>query len=448
MKITSAILTVLFITGIFFSCKKGGDDSSTTPASVTQVSTASGVMGGPKNTLLTITGTNLPTDPSAITVTINGKVCTVVSASATSLVVKVPPYAGTGTIIINLNGVVTNGPVFNYVYTYGLVSITNGIKGYQDGPIASAQWDETSGLCVDTAGNIFTSGYTKPVVRKITADLSTVSTVAGDRTVGDVNGQGTAAKLGNADNISIDKAGTIYYADQGYNKIKKIDKLGNVTTLISNVITNSAPVTAQVGSLGNIYVMGFDRSISKYNAAGVLQWKVRSHAIGTYGNSTDGDSSVVKFDDVSFGNMAIENGETALYFATMTSVSVGGGASGWASQVKKLNLTTLITTTLTGSATVSGVVDGPAASSTFNLVTGLAIDATGGLYIGDGFNDRIRYLKSGIVSTIIGAAGQGDVDGPPATAKIDYPDGLVLTSKGDLVFACVGNNKIKRLVID
>jgi hypothetical protein len=378
-------------------------------------------------------------------VTINSKVCTVVSASATSLVVKVPPYAGTGNVVINFNGVITNGPVFNYEYTYGLVSITNGVVGYQDGPLASAQWDETGGLCVDTANNIFTSAYMNPVVRKITADLSTVSTLAGDRTIGDVNAQGTAAKLGYVDNISIDKAGTIYYADQSYNKIKKIDKSGNVTSLITNAVAGSYPISAQVGSLGNIYVTGNDRSVSKFNAAGVLQWKVRSHSLATTGNSTDGDSSVVKFDGIGFGNLAIENGETALYFSTMTPAAAG---SSWASQVKKLNLTNLNTTTLTGSVTGTAAVDGPAASSTFNLVTGLALDATGGLYIADGYNNRIRYLKNATVSTIIGAAGSGDVDGPPATAKISYPDGLGLTGKGDLIIGCLGNKKYKRLIID
>lgn len=444
MKITAVLLTVFLVTGIFFSCKKGGDTPPTpsVPA-VSQVSTASGIMGGPKNTLITITGTNLPSNTSQIVVTINGKLCTVVSASATSIVVKVPPYAGTGTIVMNLNGVITNGPVFNYEYTYTVTSITNGINGYQDGPIATAMWEETSGLCVDTSNNIFTSAYSKPVLRKITADLSTVSTLAGDRTVGDVNGQGIAAKLGNADNISIDKNGVIYYADQSNNKVKKIDKLGNVTTFISNVIQGNSPVTAQVGSQGNVYVLGFDRSISKYNAAGVLQWRIKSHS-SAFGNSTDGDSSVVKFDDVSFGNIAIENGETALYFATMTPVS----GSAWASQVKKLNLSTLNITTVAGLVTASGVTDGPALTATFNLVTGLAIDATGGLYIGDGFNSRIRYLKNGTVSTIIGAAGVGDVDGPPAAAKINYPDGIALTSNGDLIMACAGNKKIKRLAIE
>jgi uncharacterized membrane protein len=121
---------------------------------------------------------------------------------------------------------------------------------------------------------------------------------------------------------------------------------------------------------------------------------------------------------------------------------------GQASQIKKLNLTTLNITTLAGLVTSNAPADGPAASATFNTATGLALDATGGLYIAGGFNNRIRYLKNGTVSTVLGPAGGGDVDGPPATAKIGYPDGLALTSKGDLIIACVSNKKIKRLVID
>jgi hypothetical protein len=443
MKFLTHVFAFLFVTGSFLSCKKDSDDTTPAPAAtVATVTTASGVLSGPKNTQVTITGTNFPADVSKITITINGVVCTVISASATSIVIPVPPYAGTGNIVMSFNGIVTNGPVFNYVYTYTLTSITNPTVGYQDGAIAAALWDEQSGLCVDTGNNIYTSAYSKPVVRKINADLLTASTLAGNRTVGDVNGLGTAAKLGQADNISIDKSGNIYYADQTNNKIKKIDKTGNVTTFISNAVANSAPLAAQVGSLGNVYVLGGDRSISKFNSAGILQWKVRSHST-TYGISTDGDSSAVKFDDISFGNTAIDNGETTLYFATMNF-----GSPQYAGQVKKLNLSTLNTTTVAGLANAVGAVDGPAASATFKLITGLALDATGGLYIADGFNNRIRYVKNGTVSTILGAAGTGDVDGPPATAKLSYPDGLAITSRGDLIIACASNNKIKRLAID
>jgi hypothetical protein len=440
MKQLIVIFTTLSVYIIFTGCKKN-DNQPAPVAAIASVKTATGLSSGPKNSIIIIKGSNFITDLAKISVTVNGKSCTVLTAYSDSITARIPPYCGTGNVVLNLNGTIINGPVFTYVYTYNLVSINNGQSGYVDGPMATAKLEDVSGLCVDTADNIYTSSYSYPAVRKITADLTTISTLAGDRTVGDVNGQGTSAKLGQVDNISADINGNIYYADQTNNKVKKIDKLGNVSTFIP-ASAGFQPLTALAAKSGNVYVLGNDQSISKYNSSGVRQWKIASHGYG----STDGDSSVVTFRNISFGNAAVDAGEQYLYFA---SVYYGGsGSVQYASQVKRINLSTLVTTTIAGIDNLAGTTDGAANTATFKLVTGLALDATGGLYIADGFNNRIRYLSSGTVSTIIGAAGSGDVDGGLSVAKLSYPDCIALTKNGDLIIACASNNKIKRLIID
>jgi hypothetical protein len=439
MKQLQLLLAFLVFTIFIYSCKK--EDDTIQPPVLTNVTTASGIASGPKNTVITIKGANFTTDITKIIVTVNGKVCQILTATADSITAKIPVNCGTGNIVVTINGTVLTGTVFTYIYTYTLNSITNGTVGYTDGPIANAKWDECAGLCVDTAGNIFTNQYSKPIVRKITSDLNTASTIAGDRTVGDINGNGISARLGNADNISIDNNGTIFYADQTSRKVKKIDAAKNVTTFITSP-TGFNPVTAHVSrTSGNVYVCGDLNgyaAIYKYNGSGVLQWRVISHGIG----STDGDSSVVKLNYISFGNICIDDAEQTLYFASNSYTSLQP------SEIKKLNLSTLVTTTIAGSQTLSGTTDGPAATATFKLVTGLALDNLGGLYIADGFNNRIRYLFNGIVSTVVGSAGSGDVDGDASVAKISYPDGLAFNNKGELIIACVTNNKIKRLVRD
>ena len=58
------------------------------------------------------------------------------------------------------------------------------------------------------------------------------------------------------------------------------------------------------------------------------------------------------------------------------------------------------------------------------------------------------YLLNGTVTTIVGAAGMGDVDGPAAVGKIRAPNGLAMNKQGDLIISSSGNNKVKRLIID
>lgn len=102
-----------------------------------------------------------------------------------------------------MNGQSFTGPVFTYIYTYTLSSLTNWQTGYADGPLATAKFEEFVGITIDGNDNIYTSQYSKPRVRKISAD-SIASTMAGDGTPGHVNGNGTAAKLGNFDFCSSD----------------------------------------------------------------------------------------------------------------------------------------------------------------------------------------------------------------------------------------------------
>ena len=437
MKTQLSILLFFYFTFLFFSCKKKEDVPDPIPdlPKLESVTTVNGVIGGAKNTLVTINGTNFTSDLSKISVTVNGKICTIQNASATTIVFQIPPYCGRGAIIANINGTIINGPMFEYVYTYTLTSVTNGVTGYLDGQLANSQWNQIQGVCVDTSNNIYVSSYTNPVVRKITADFTTVTTLAGNGVNGNVNAQGTNARLGTNDNISIDVNGTIFYADQSSNSVKKIDRLGNVTTFIQNPVV--FPIAACVSKQGNVYVLS-ESGIAKYSSTGTFVWKVVSHGVG----NLDGDSSVVKFNFITWGNPTIDDAEQNLYFANSNQSSATPPC-----QIKKLNLQTLFTSSVAGSYTIGGAIDGPANTATFNNINGLAIDKFGGMYIAE-WGHRIRYLLNGTVTTIVGAAGMGDVDGPAAVGKIRAPNGLAMNKQGDLIISSSGNNKVKRLIID
>lgn len=102
-------------------------------------------------------------------------------------------------------------------------------------------------------------------------------------------------------------------------------------------------------------------------------------------------------------------------------------------------------TTLAGTVLTSGAKDGPAVGALFGDPTGLAIDSGGDIYIADNANDTIRLLSAaGSVSTLAGRAGQfGTADGSGTNAFFNAPTGIVLAPNGLLYVTDTGNNTIR-----
>ena len=102
---------------------------------------------------------------------------------------------------------------------------------------------------------------------------------------------------------------------------------------------------------------------------------------------------------------------------------------------------------------------GPATSAEFASPDGLAIDGAGNLVIADASNNRVRVvaestgtfygvaMTAGDVYTVAGNKGrQFSGDGGPATkASLFSPDGVTVTSAGNLVIADGGNNRIRQV---
>jgi sugar lactone lactonase YvrE len=86
-------------------------------------------------------------------------------------------------------------------------------------------------------------------------------------------------------------------------------------------------------------------------------------------------------------------------------------------------------------------------TATFNIPYGLAIDATGNVYVGDSYNHLIRKISpTGVVSTLAGTAGMpGGVDGSGQTARFYYPRGVAVDTSGHVYVADYYNHSIRKI---
>ena len=210
---------------------------------------------------------------------------------------KISTFAGTGTsgysgdggaataaklhtpnsVAVDLMGNVYIGDGFNScvrkVDVSGKISTLAGNRtwGYSGdgGPATAAALSNLyGGVAVDSVGNVYIADTGNRRIRKV--DVSgKISTLAGNGTRG-YSGDGGVATSGILDNpigVAVDSVGNVYIADTGNESIRKVDVLGNISTLAGNGISGYsgdegaataaklyAPYSVAVDSAGNIYI--------------------------------------------------------------------------------------------------------------------------------------------------------------------------------------------------
>jgi len=316
------------------------------------------------------------------------------------------------------------------------------------GPATNAPLGELYGVAVDSAGNLFAVDMANHLVVK-TAPSGTLTVVAGTGFAGFSGDGGPATRaalsLASGGGVAVDGVGSVFIADWGNFRIRKVSSDGKITTVAGNGSSDfsgdGGPATAAavysatgvgVDAAGNLYIA--DRSshrIRRVSPDGTISTFAGN---GTAGYSGDGGPA----------------SNASLSYPCGVAVDLAGNvyiADTMNNRIRKVPRGGVITT-VAGSATGGYSGDGgPAVSASLCMPKGVGVDASGNLYIAEECGHRIRRVSAGgIITTVAGngTAGFSGDGGPASSASFYNPRGVAVDAAGSVFVTDAVNRRVRK----
>jgi len=327
-----------------------------------------------------------------------------------------------------------------------------GVAGFNDGTGVNAQFSGPRGVTVDSSGNLYVADSQNYAIRKITS-AGVVTLLAGipealtppnsiSLSPGPpVDGTGSAAHFDQPSGIVADSAGNLYVTD-GSGTIRMVTAAGVVTTLAGGPLTG----TGSPGQDGIGAAAEFDNPLGIAIDAGGNLYVADSGNDTIRKVSPNGNVTTLAGLATKFGNTD-GTGSTAR-FSNPTGVAVDASGNVFVADsgnfvVRKITPAGLVST-FAGTAGVLGSADGTGSAAQFDALNGIAIDANGNLYVADANNTIRKITSAGVVTTLAGAPNvTGSSNGTGASALFSNPYGVAVNASGDLFVTETGNDTLR-----
>jgi len=344
-----------------------------------------------------------------------------------------------------------------YVDASGRITTIAGL-GYQTAPINGVPATLTGILSaielkLSRDGELHFVDYISCRVMKIDKD-SILRFVAGSGICG-FNGDGALAlstQLNNPGGITFDAQGLLVIADTNNSRLRRVNANGTVQTIAGNGQTafsreNAAALTSTVlfpqaltaAPDGTIYIAesGY-RRIRRLTPGGFV---FTAAGDGFDGNSGDGGlASAARFGRI--GGIALDSSRNFLYISDANN-----------HRVRAVILNSNIITAFAGSApqnSASPVTpafagdNGAPVLARFNSPFGLSYDSSPFVLIADQANDRIRRVDT-VIRTVAGRFRNVADSGPALEAELNEPRTIIPSTNGDTLLLDSANRVIRRV---
>ena len=330
---------------------------------------------------------------------------------------------------------------------------TGGGNTFNDGGLAiNGLLRLPSGVCVDSKGNVYIADTGDNIIREVTTD-GIIHTVAGDGfggsfglTIGDTY-PAIQAELHTPTDVAVDSKFNLYVADSANGAIRQVvASTGDMITFAGNLaightgdggIATSAslvtPYAVTVDSAGNVYfVENGDSDIRKITAA----TNIITNLVGTGIAGFSGDGSAATKAQLNFpAGLALDSSGNILIADSLNN------------RIRKVSGSTISTIAGNGVLSYSGD-GGPGSSAQLNNPQSVAVDSSGNFYFSDTANNVVRKVTaSGAISTIAGngTAGFGGDGGSPTAAQLNRPRGVAVDASGNIYIADSQNARVRKI---